>query len=124
MEDRLEEELRRAPEGTREALQGFKQTGELQQLEKFVHGIIARNIDDTYLETLESADDATRVVDDLGIDSLTMVEIAITLEDALGIELIDEELRELETLGDIRKHLIKLTGARHQATNNPLDRNE
>lgn len=107
MEDRLEEELRRAPSGTREALQAFKQTGDLQQLETFARGIIARNIDDAYLEVLENADAATRMMDDLGIDSLTMVEIAITFEDALDIELIDEELRALETLGDIRKHLIE-----------------
>lgn len=110
MEDRLEEELRRAPEGTREALQAYKQSGELEQLEKFAHGIIARNIDDSYLEVLDQADDATHMVDDLGIDSLTMVEIAITLEDALDIELIDEELKELETLGDMRDHLLKLLG--------------
>lgn len=123
MEDRLEEELKRAPEGTREALLAFKQTGELRQLEIFARGIIARNIDDAYLEVLEGADDSTRMMDDLGIDSLTMVEIAITFEDALDIELVDEELRELETLGDMRKHLIEKLGARSQIKE-PSNRSE
>lgn len=123
MEDRLEEELRRAPEGTREALLAFKETGELKQLEVFAHGIIARNIDDAYLDILNNADDATRMVDDLGIDSLTMVEIAITFEDALDIELIDEELREVETLGDIRQYLLKKIGATSPAENS-LGRSE
>lgn len=114
MEDRLEEELRRAPQGTREALLAFKQTGETEQLETFARGIIARNIDDSFQEVLEKADDNTRMIDDLGIDSLTMVEIAITLEDALDIELVDEELKELATLGDIRNHLVKLIEAKPQ----------
>lgn len=107
MEDRLEEELRRAPDGTREALLAFKASGDLEQLEIFAKGIIARNIDDDYMEVLERANDATHMIEDLGIDSLTMVEIAITFEDALDIELIDDELRELQTLGDIRQHLVK-----------------
>ena len=112
MEDRLEEELRRAPKGTREALQAFKENGDLKQLEIFARGIIARNIDDDYADVLAEANDETRMIDDLGIDSLTMIEIAITFEDALDIELIDEELRELQTLGDVRQYLIKQIDSR------------
>lgn len=112
MENRLEEELRRAPEGTREALQAFRETGDLKQLEIFAKGIIARNIDDDYIDVLEQADDSTRMVDDLGIDSLTMVEIAITFEDALDIELVDDDLRLLETLGAMREHLKKQIGSK------------
>lgn len=107
MEKRLEEELRRAPEGTTEALKAFKESGDLIQLEVFAKGVIARNIDDSYLDVLEKADDSTRMVDDLGIDSLTMLEIAMTFEDALGIELIDDELRELETYGSMRDYLVE-----------------
>ncbi len=116
MEDRLEEELRRAPAGTREALMTYKQTGDLENLERFALGIIARNIDDAYNEALQKADDSTRMIDDLGIDSLTMVEIAITLEDALDIEFIVDELRELETLGDIRGYLIKQVQAKSEGS--------
>ena len=118
MEDRLEEELRRAPEGTREALQAFRETGDLKQLEIFAKGIIARNIDDDYIDVLEQADDSTRMIDDLGIDSLTMVEIAITFEDALDIELVDDDLRTLETLGDMRKHLQKQIASTSEQSGN------
>ena len=72
MDKRLEDELDRAPKGTREALNAFKESGDLDQLEIFAKGVIARNIDDAYEEALNKADDSTRMVDDLGIDSLTM----------------------------------------------------
>ena len=106
MDKRLEDELDRAPKGTREALIAFKESGDLGQLEIFAKGVIARNIDDAYIETLDKVDDSTRMVDDLGIDSLTMLEIAMTFEDALGIELIDDELSGIETYGSMRDYLV------------------
>lgn len=106
MEKRLEDELDRAPKGTREALNAFKESGDLGQLEIFAKGVIARNIDDSYIEILNKVDDSTRMVDDLGIDSLTMLEIAMTFEDALGIELIDDELSGIETYGSMRDYLV------------------
>ncbi len=107
MDKRLEDELDRAPKGTREALSAFKESGDLDQLEVFAKGIIARNIDDAYAEVLNKADDSTRMVDDLGIDSLTMLEIAMTFEDALGIELIDDELSGIKTYGGMREYLVE-----------------
>ncbi len=106
MDKRWEDELDRAPKGTRAALNAFKESGDLDQLEIFAKGIIARNIDDSYIEILNKADDSTRMVDDLGIDSLTMLEIAMTFEDALGIELIDDELSGIETYGSMRDYLV------------------
>ena len=106
MDKRLKEELDRAPEGTREALNAFKKSGEIGQLEIFAKGVIARNIDDAYAVILNEAVDSTRMVDDLGIDSLTMLEIAMTFEDALGIELIDDELSGIKTYGGMREYLV------------------
>ena len=38
-------------------------------------------------------------VDDLEVDSLSLVEYTMDLEDALGIELPEEELTDLKTIG-------------------------
>ena len=38
-------------------------------------------------------------VDDLDVDSLSLVEYTMDLEDALGIELPEEELAEVKTIG-------------------------
>ena len=39
-------------------------------------------------------------VDDLDIDSLSMVEIAVQAEDRFGVKIPDEQLAELKTVGD------------------------
>jgi acyl carrier protein len=49
------------------------------------------------------ADDVTTdksFVDDLDIDSLSMVEIAVQAEDKFGVKIPDDELANLKTVGD------------------------
>ena len=51
-------------------------------------------------------------VDDLGVDSLSLVEFTMDLEDALGIELPEEELTDLATIGQLVDLAVgKLQGA-------------
>ncbi|SDZ42713.1 acyl carrier protein [Amycolatopsis xylanica] len=50
-----------------------------------------------------SQDDVTAeksFVDDLDIDSLSMVEIAVQAEDKFGVKIPDDELANLKTVGD------------------------
>ncbi|OQO89277.1 acyl carrier protein [Saccharomonospora piscinae] len=50
-----------------------------------------------------SADDVSAeksFVDDLDIDSLSMVEIAVQAEDKFGVKIPDDELANLKTVGD------------------------
>jgi acyl carrier protein len=42
-----------------------------------------------------------RLVDDLDIDSLTLVEVATAVQDALEVEVPDEQLKDLKTVGDV-----------------------
>lgn len=46
---------------------------------------------------------------DLGIDSLTMVEIAIVVEQKLGVKIPDDELGDLETVRDAVDYLAERT---------------
>ena len=51
-------------------------------------------------------------VDDLQVDSLSLVEYTMDLEDALGIELPEEELADLPTIGAFLDVIMgKLQGA-------------
>jgi acyl carrier protein len=43
----------------------------------------------------------TRLREDLGIDSLTLIEVAVATEDALGVPLPDEDLERFQTVGDV-----------------------
>ena len=58
---------------------------------------------DKAVEMLEVDADAVQegksFVDDLRVDSLSLVEYTMDLEDALGIELPEEELTDLKTIG-------------------------
>lgn len=40
-------------------------------------------------------------VDDLDIDSLSMVEIAVAAQDKFGVEIPDDEMRNLRTVRDV-----------------------
>lgn len=46
-------------------------------------------------------------VDDLDIDSLSMVEIAVQTEDKFGVKIPDEELANLKTVGDAVDYIAK-----------------
>ena len=51
-------------------------------------------------------------VEDLKVDSLSLVEYTMDLEDALGVELPEEELTELTTIGGFLNLIMsKLQGA-------------
>ncbi|MQA12134.1 MAG: acyl carrier protein [Pseudonocardiaceae bacterium] len=46
-------------------------------------------------------------VDDLDIDSLSMVEIAVQAEDRFGVKIPDDELANLKTVGDAVNYVTK-----------------
>ena len=50
----------------------------------------------------------TDILNDLGADSLTVVDLAMALEDEFEVELPDEELENIRTGGDIVNYIKKL----------------
>ena len=46
-------------------------------------------------------------VDDLDIDSLSMVEIAVQAEDRFGVKIPDEQLAQLKTVSDAAEYIAK-----------------
>lgn len=46
-------------------------------------------------------------IDDLDIDSLSMVEIAVQAEDKFGVKIPDDQLAELKTVGDAVDYIAK-----------------
>ena len=49
-------------------------------------------------------------VGDLDIDSLSMVEIAVAAQDKFGVEIPDDELKDLATVQDVVTHVAKNSG--------------
>jgi acyl carrier protein len=46
-------------------------------------------------------------VDDLDIDSLSMVEIAVAAQDRFGVEIPDDQLKDLKTVQDVITYVHK-----------------
>src|ERR1700751_957984 len=53
---------------------------------------------------------AKSFVDDLDIDSLSMVEIAVAAQDKFGVEIPDDQLKDLTTVQDVVNYVSKNAG--------------
>lgn len=98
----LKESLRRCSPSTFEAAVQFRKTGNPEHVPAVVIGVIERFVEPDLRAKLKDADDDLRLIEDLGIDSLTMMEIVILVEDVLQMSINNDELRNLRTVGDVK----------------------
>ncbi len=103
--EELRELLKRCPAGTYEAAFAFRTKQDVSQIETIVLGIIDRHLEPEQREILAKSDDNLRMYEDLGMDSLTMLEIVMLIEQTLKVSIDNEELRDLRTLGDVKVYL-------------------
>ncbi|MBO25786.1 MAG: FabA-like domain protein [Opitutales bacterium] len=105
VEDDLKDLLKRCPPGTFEAAVAFRKNKDASYVEKIVMGIIDRHLEPDQREILANSDDMLRMYEDLGMDSLTMLEIVMLVEQTLEVSIDNEELRDLRTVGDVKAYL-------------------
>src|SRR5580698_2262397 len=98
----LREALKRCSPSTFEAAVQFRKTGNADHMPAVVIGVIERFVEPDLRPKLKDADDDLRLIEDLGIDSLTMMEIVILVEDVLQMSINNDELRNLRTVGDVK----------------------
>jgi len=101
-ESALRESLKRCSSAAVEAALQFRKTHDATHVPAVVIGVIERFVEPGLRPKLHTADDDLRMVEDLGIDSLTMMEIVILVEDVLQMQINNEELRNLRTVGDVK----------------------
>ena len=101
----LADSLKRCSEETRQAAFEFRESGKLSLLPKIILGIIERFLEPEIRPKLKEGDGSLKLIDDLGIDSLTMMEIVVLVEESLDLSIDNEELRDLRTLDDVRVFL-------------------
>ncbi|HME73895.1 MAG TPA: acyl carrier protein [Myxococcota bacterium] len=51
------------------------------------------------------------ILDDLGADSLDVVELVMALEEEFDIEVPDSDVESMRTLGDVERYVVERTGA-------------
>lgn len=58
--------------------------------------------------SVDEINPTSSLTDDLGADSLDVVEIVMALEDEFDVEISDEETAKIKTVDDIVKHIDSL----------------
>jgi len=109
----LREGLRRCSAATADAAIRFREKGDLDAVPLVVFGIIERYQPANAPVKLSEAGESMRLIEDIGLDSLTLLEIVMSIEEVLKLRIENEELRELRTLGQLNLFLhAKITGVK------------
>jgi 3-hydroxyacyl-[acyl-carrier-protein] dehydratase len=97
----LRELLKRCSPGTYEAACRFRATGGCEHLPVVVRGILERFVAPGLRAKLRLTGKDLRLVEDLGVDSLTMIEVVSLAEEVFQVSIENDDLGRLHTLGDI-----------------------
>jgi acyl carrier protein len=62
-----------------------------------------------HVEALKASTDATRIIEDLGVNSARLVDIILAFEDEFGISVDDESADKVRTLGDAVQMIVQKT---------------
>lgn len=117
----LQESLKRCPEGTFEAAVEYRKTGNPDLVPSIVMGIVERFLEPELRPKLQEGDDSLRLIEDLGVDSLTMMEIIILVEETVEVSFDNQELREIRTLGEVKSYMNrKIRGEAEDAEKNSV----
>ena len=92
----LRDSLKRCSAETIEKAVELRKTGNPALAGDVVIGII---------DLLKNPQDSLKMIEDLGLDSLTMVEIVLAVEDATGMSIDQEDVQKIHTLGDIKAYI-------------------
>ena len=107
----IKDSLRRCTPETIEAAIEYRSSKNSEVVPTIVTGIIERFLEPELKPMMQKGDDSLALFDDLGVDSLTMMEIVILVEETIGISVENEELRELRTIADVKNFIGTKLGA-------------
>lgn len=72
-----------------------------ENLQERLYVLIANQLGLEHEELIPEA----RILDDLGADSLDVVELVMALEESFDIVVPDEDVERLQTIGDVQQYL-------------------
>ena len=101
----LREILKRFSLPTYDAARAFRRTRNPRYLPAIVRGVLEQQVAREQQAKLNLPAEEVRLSEDLGLDSLALIEITSALEDAVGFRIADDELRQMSTLADIERVL-------------------
>jgi acyl carrier protein len=97
-----EERVRHLPAEARTAFHRYQTGGDPATLDLVVHAILEDFIPRTPVRPLADLPGETRLIDDLGFDSLAITEVVFAAEDLFGITITNQEIIQVRSLADLR----------------------
>jgi len=97
-----EDSLRGFPPATVAACLSFRAQGKPEALDTAINGIIEHLLPKRPAQPVGTLPGSALLVEDLGLDSFSMVEMTFIFEDVFGAPLAQEELVKVRTLDDLR----------------------
>ena len=101
-ESEIEERFLNFSPATLEAIRSYQRTHEPKLVQTIVQGIVEKYLPP---EMRNRAPEAVKSLNAFGIESVTLMEIILDIQDALGLEMSDRELRNLQNFDDATKLL-------------------
>ena len=103
--------IKHLPAAARAAFARFQAGGEATELDPVILAILEDFIPQESRVPLAELPGGTRLIDDLGFDSLAITEVVFFAEDLFGINITNEEIIQVGTLDDLRGFIRgKVTG--------------
>ena len=94
--------IKHLPAEARAAFQRFETLGDPAGLDPVICAILADFMPRRPTVPLAERPGSTRLIDDLGFDSLAITEVVFFAEDLFGITITNEEMVHVRTLDDLR----------------------
>lgn len=108
---RIRETLVGFPPSIIAAYLAFSYGGDVVNLDIVVLGVLYFYLAKKPAVTLDALPGKTRLIEDLGCDSMTMLDTVFMVETLFDVRIDDQELTQLVTLDDLRLHLRRLVKA-------------
>ncbi len=111
-EANLEDKLRHLPPAACAAFRRFQAERDASVLDPVVFGILEDYIPRKPEKPLAEFPPETRLVEDLGFDSLAITELVFFTEELFGITIANEEILQVRTIDDLRLFVRRKAGER------------
>lgn len=106
------ESTHRLPAEARAVFDRFKAGGDPATLDPVLLAILADFIPRAPARPLAEHPGSTRLIDDLGFDSLAITEVVFFSEDLFGINITNEEIIQVRTIDDLRGFILRKISVR------------
>lgn len=103
--EQLQEKLEPFAEEFRNDVLSYQTQATPELLERIVNGLLSYHTGEDFAHLKAQHGDAVRLVEDLELDSLALIEISFHAEEFVGLVIHIEDFADIKTLGDLLGYL-------------------